>query len=673
MVLLLVQCKNEPAETETQPGLALEYLDTTVNPSQDFYQFVNGKWLDNTEIPADRGRWGSFDELRKNTDENVLKILEKAGESDFSQAGSDQRKAATFFNTAMDTAQINKIGMQPLKPFIEQIANVNSTQTLQKYLADTEPYGGGGFFSFSVFPDLQNSNINAAYVNPGTLGLPERDYYLKDDERSLEIQERYRAHIERMLSFLEIDPEQAAQKAESIYALEKRMAEHMLSKEVKRNISLLYNKRSIDQLEQHAPSVDWVQYLNDLGVADLDSIIVTEPKFMEALDEILNDVPSDQWQDYLTWTALNTSASYLQQDIEEANFEFFGKELQGVEEMRPRWERVLGTTNGVIGEALGQLYVDAYFPPEAKAVAKDLVNNLLVAFGERIGQLDWMSAETKDKALKKLESFNVKIGYPDEWKDYADLEVKSSEEGGSYFENLLEATKYNFYDDLDKIGKVVDKTEWFMSPQVVNAYYNPLFNEIVFPAAILQPPFYNYKADAAINYGGIGAVIGHEISHGFDDMGSRFDAGGNMINWWTDADREKFEALNQKLIDQFDNYKPFPDLAVNGEFTLGENIGDLGGLNVALDGLKMHWDEHGKPEPIDGFSADQRFFMSWATIWRTKMRDEAMRTQIKTDPHSPGLYRAIGAPSNMTAFYDAFDIEEGDPLYRPEEERVKIW
>jgi putative endopeptidase len=673
--ILIIACSSETNQTvELSPGIALSYMDTTANPGDDFFRYVNGTWLDNTEIPADRSRWGSFDELRKNTDHDVLKILAKAGESDLSTGGEDQRKAAVFYKTAMDTQLIDRIGIKPLEPYFERIDQVEDVASLQDYLAFAEPYGGGGFFGFGVQPDLKNSMINAAYLGPGDIGLPDRDYYLKDDEESKKIQEQYVQHIARMFGFLGIDDDEAGSKAEKIYQLEKRMAERMLTKEDRRNTPLLYNPRSIEDLKNHTPSVNWEKYLADIGAADVDTVIVTQPKFMEALEDIFNSEPPSAWKDYLTWTGLNSAAAYLNSEIEEANFDFYGKVLNGREQQRPRNERVLQTTNGVIGEALGQLYVNEYFPPEAKEKARELVENLLVAFESRLKEVDWMTDETKEKALAKLKTFNVKIGYPDKWKDYSGLDIKSGDEGGSYIENLLNVGKFNFFEDIDKIGKEVDKTEWFLPPQIVNAYYSPLFNEVVFPAAILQPPFYNYKADDAVNYGGIGAVIGHEISHGFDDQGSRFDKDGNLINWWTDEDRESFNERCQKLIAQFDEYKPFDDLSVNGKFTLGENIGDLGGLNVAYDALMYHYKKSGnKPDLIDGFTPEQRFFLSWGTIWRTKHRDEALRTQINTDPHSPGLYRAFGAPTNMEAFYAAFDIREGDKMYRPDSVRAKIW
>lgn len=675
LICCLVACQTDQNASvkEAVPGVNLDFMNPEVNPAEDFFNYVNGTWLENTEIPADRSRWGSFDELGKNTDESVLAILEKAGQSDFAAESSDQRKAATFFHSGMDTANIEKVGMKPIMPFVEKVNQIQNISDLQTYLEETEPYGGGGFFSFGVNPDLKQSNLNAAYLGPGSIGLPDRDYYVKDDEESQRIQGEYKKHVARMMGFYGHDEATARNKAERIYALEKQMAENMLTKEAKRNTPILYNKRAVSELKNHLPSIDWNQYFGNIGADGVDTVIVTEPRFLEALEDIFKTASNDDIKDYLNWQTIDGTASFLNKDIEQANFDFFGKVLQGTEEMRPRNERILQMTNGTIGEALGKLYVGEYFPPEAKKSAEQMVDNILAAFENRIKNLEWMTEETKKKALDKLSTFNVKIGYPDEWKDYSGLEIKSTEEGGSYIENVMSVTKFNFLDNLKKIGEEVDKSEWFMAPQVVNAYYNPLYNEIVFPAAILQPPFYNYKADAAVNYGGIGAVIGHEISHGFDDQGSRFDKDGNLVNWWTDTDREQFNERCQKLIDQFEGYKPFDDVNVNGKFTLGENIGDLGGLNVAYDGLQMHIEQEGRPEPIDGFTAEQRFFISWGTIWRQKIRDEALRTRLKTDPHSPGQYRAIGAPTNMPAFYAAFDIQEGDPMYRPDSLRVKIW
>ena len=666
------QCSSDE-KVNIESGLDITHMDTTVNPGEDFFRFVNGKWVENTEIPPDRDRWGSFDELRKMTSSQVDSILAKAMEDNKINTNSDQGKALVFYKTSMDTEKIEKVGKEPVMPYLDKISGIENEEQLQSVIEEFTPYGMSGLFGFQIFPDLKNSDYNSAYLGSASLGLPDRDYYTKVDEESLRLQGEYKKHMKRMLAFLDngMDTDEIVN---DIYEFEKRLANSMLTKVQKRNMNLMYNKMSTNELSELLPQINWSQYFRNIGVEGLDTIVVTEPAFMKELSASLAELPTGTVKNYMVWNTFNNAAPGLNKDIEDANFDFYGKVMKGTEEMRPRGERMIDQLNGSLGEAMGKLYVDEYFPPEAKAAAEELVDNLLAAFKVRIENLDWMTEETKTKALEKLATFNVKIAYPDTWKDYSDLMVVNSDDhDDAYAQNMLNLNKWNYEDGLKKLGKKVDKNEWFMPPQIVNAYYNPLFNEIVFPAAILQPPFYNYKADAAVNYGGIGAVIGHEISHGFDDAGSRFDANGNLENWWTDEDRAAFSERNQKLIDQFNNYEVLPGVTINGEFTLGENIGDLGGLNTAFDALKKDWEKNGKPGKIDGFTPEQRFFISWATVWRTQIRDDALKTYIKTDPHSPGMYRAFAAPSNMESFYEAFGLNENDKLYRPDSLRVKIW
>jgi putative endopeptidase len=426
-------------------------------------------------------------------------------------------------------------------------------------------------------------------------------------------------------------------------------------------------------LPELSSSIDWPAYFESFEITNIDTIIVMQPKYFEAFEGVLASYSIDEWQKYLEWRLIDETANYLNHDIVAANFDFFGKELNGLEQMRPRWKRVLGTTNGFLGEAIGKLYVDEVFPPEAKEKAKEMVDFIILAYEDRINNLEWMSDSTKKMALKKLDAFTVKIGYPDKWKEYSGMEVSADQATASYIDNVIDASHYTYMKQVRKYGEEVDKQEWGMSPQTVNAYYNPLNNEIVFPAAILQPPFYNYKADAAVNFGGIGAVIGHEISHGFDDQGSRFDAEGNMVNWWKPEDKQQFDKRSALLVKQFASYEPLEGVYVDGQLTLGENIGDLGGVNAALSGLQKYYGKYGRPEDIDGLTPEQRFFISWATIWRIKYRDEALRTQIKTDPHSPGMYRANGPLRNIPEFYAAFNVTENNEMYQPDSLRVVIW
>ncbi|MEZ5032344.1 MAG: M13 family metallopeptidase [Saprospiraceae bacterium] len=666
------QAQNQPSMPSPQ-FLDLSLMDRSVNPADDFFRYVNGKWLDETVIPDDRERWGSFDELRKNTDANTLKVLEAAMASGAYPPHTDQGKAALFFQTGMAVEQIDADGLRPIQDILARVDQIRNRDDLTRILIQLKWDGAGPFVDFGITPDLKNSTMYSVQVGTADLGLPERDYYTKEDSASVTLRLDYQRHIARMLGFLGQDQDRAEAASRRILALETRMAESLMTKEERRNPYSRYHPKTMAELAELVPNFDWTTYLQPFGLHDLETIIVSQPAYLERFNEILRENQVESWKDYLRWTILNGAAAYLSTEVSEANFDFYGKRLRGLQSMRPREEQVLGILNRTIGEAVGKLYVDAYFPPEAKASAQDMVANILEAFHDRILALDWMSDTTKEKAIAKLGTFTVKIGYPDQWKDYADLNVKGYDEGGSYLQNLMMATRWNLKEDLGKLGKEVDRSEWFMSPQVVNAYYNPLYNEIVFPAAILQPPFYDYRADEAVNYGGIGAVIGHEISHGFDDQGSQFDESGNLNNWWTDGDRERFTQRNRKLIDQFNAFEPLPGVTVNGEFTLGENIGDLGGVNVAYSGLQKFYSKHGRPDRIDGFTGEQRFFLSWGTIWRTKIRDQALKTQIATDPHAPGQYRAIGPLVNMPEFYEAFDVSEGNELYRDEISRVKIW
>lgn len=664
---------DKEAEVAEQRGINLSYMDTTVSPREDFFRYVNGKWLDSTEIPGDKTTWGSFNELREKTDADALALLERASANENLDPNSDQAKAVYLYQTIMDTVTRNKQGIDPVKPYLEKIEAIQNKEDLQEYLTEMQMYGGGGFFSFGVRADAKSSNENAAYLYPGGLGLPDRDYYVADDTDSQEKRELYKQHITKMLQFLGDSEEEAQQSAETILAFETAMAEPRLDKVQRRDARLSYNPMSVEELQNKVSAVNWDTYFEEIGAEGVDTIIVTQPKYMETLQQTFTENNVEDWKEYLRWTLFNDAAASLTTEIETANWEFYNKTLRGAQEQLPREERALSTINGTIGEALGKLYVEEHFPAEAKEKAEEMISNVVKAFENRINNLTWMSDSTKVKAIEKLSTTTIKVGYPDEWKDYSTLEIKNPKQGGSYFQNMLNAAKWNVEDNISELDEPVDKTEWFMAPQIVNAYYNPSYNEIVFPAAILQPPFYDYKADAAVNYGGIGAVIGHEISHGFDDSGSRFDAEGNLNNWWSDKDLEEFEKLGGALADQYSAVEVLDSVYINGKFTLGENIGDLGGVNAAYDGLQIHLEENGHPGEIDGFTPEQRFFMSWATVWRTKMRDEALRNLIKTDPHSPGMYRAVVPLQNIDAFYEAFDIEPGDPMYVEPENRVAIW
>jgi putative endopeptidase len=677
LLALTISCMTGESEDETIHGIDPGNMDASVDPKNDFYRFANGTWLDKTEIPADEGRWGGFGQLREETNKQMLSILDEAIKSGDYEQGSDQRKASDFFSIGMDSLLAEKAGVAPLETYFARVDGINSIQDLQQVLAELHIYGFDVFHGSFVFADLMDSEVNSFYIDAGGLGLPNRDYYTKEDAKSVDIREKYVAHIAKMLAMANggslTDEAQFADDAKSIMAIENQLAVASLRPVERRDLERLYNKMDITGLAELTPAIDWHAYLENIWVNNVEEIIVTEPNYMKELNVVLTEQSLDNLKTYMKWRIIDKAAGYLNNDMVQANQDFFGKTLRGTEEMRPRWERVMGNTNGAMGEALGKLYIDVAFPPEAKAAAEEMVDNVLAAMKHRIENLEWMSDTTKEQALKKLASITVKIGYPDKWKDYSDLEVETSGETYSYFGNVLNADKYEHKKAVEKIGKPVDRTEWGMSPQTVNAYYSPLNNEIVFPAAILQPPFYDYQADAAVNYGGMGAVIGHEISHGFDDMGSRFDADGNMKNWWTEGDRERFEARTQVLVDQFNAYEVLDSVFVQGKLTLGENIGDIAGLSVAYDAMQLHYQNHEQPGLIDGFTQEQRFYLSWATVWRTKYRDETLRTQVLTDPHSPGMYRAIGPLTNLETFYAAFDIREGDKMWKPDSLRVKIW
>lgn len=654
-------------------GINLEFMDKSVKPGDDFFRYVNGIWYDKTEIPSDKTTWGSFNELRQNTDNDALIILKEAAANKKLDPNSDQAKAVNVYKTYMDTISRNKLGIKPLKPYLAKIDAVKTIQDVNKLLIEFQPEGGLGFYGTGVGPDAKNSNKNVVTVGLGSLGLPDRDYYVSDDKDSQEKREKYVAHVARMLAFLGEKPADAKKNAERILALEIEMSRPRLTRVERRDRRKSYNPMTVADLQKLTPSVNWNSYLEGVGIGKVDTLIVSQPKYMTALEDLFKANKVDDWKAYMRWTLLNKSTGVLTTEIEQANWDFYSKTLQGALKQRPREERALQVVNGTVGEALGKLYVEKKFPAEAKEKAKAMIDNVFQAFENRINNLPWMTPATRKGAIEKLRKSTVKIGYPDKWKDYSKLEIKGLQQGGTYYENMKNVTRWNYDENIADLQKPVDKTRWGMSPQTVNAYYNPSYNEIVFPAAILQPPFYDYKADEAVNYGGIGAVIGHEISHGFDDSGARYNAEGNLVDWWTADDLKQFTTLGDNFAAQYSALQPLPGIFVDGKFTLGENIGDLGGINAAYDGLQIYLKKNGRPGLIDGYTPEQRFFISWATIWRSKMRDEAIKNLVKTDPHSPGMYRAYVPLQNVETFYQAFDIKEGDKLFVKPESRVKIW
>ena len=672
-MLITGACEDkDSAKVDDGPhGIILANMDTLVSPKTDFYNYVNGNWMKNTEIPDDQVRWGGFGVLRKKTDRDVLGILAKAKESKNYADDTDQAKALMIFESELDTLARDAAGIEPIKPILEKIAAIKTLKEFQTLMTANAAEVSQPFIGVAAFSNPSNSAVNACYITPGQLGLPERDYYLKTDEKSVEIRQQYVDHITRMLQFLGDSEEVARKQAEVILALETKLAEPRFDKIQSRDFRNYNNPRSMDQVQEMVPSISWRQAFKDLGIdIVVDTVLVMQPAYMEVVQNTLAEGDIDAWKTVMRWATLNDAADMLTTEIEKANWDFYRKTLNGAKKQKPADERALATVNSTVGEALGKLYVDEMFPPEAKTKAEKMIENVIAAYKDRILVLDWMSDSTKTKAIEKLDKFTVKIGYPNKWKDYSTMEVKPD---NSYYENMVAVNDWQLKDNLSRIYEPVDREEWGMSPQTVNAYFNPFNNEIVFPAAILQPPFYDYKADDAVNYGGIGAVIGHEISHAFDDSGARFDSDGNLVNWWTDSDLESFTERGNSLAEQYSKIEVLDSVFINGKFTLGENIGDLGGVLGAYDGLQRFYKENGRPEDIDGLTAEQRFFMSWATVWRTKQREKYLRNQIKTDPHSPGRYRATQPLLNIDAFYEAFDIKEGDAMYLKPEDRVRIW
>lgn len=657
-------------ETEIIPGISLENMDTSIRPQDDFYNYVNGNWAKTTVIPDDESRWGGFGVLRKSTRSDVLEIIKTSKELGTYADGTDQKKALLMFESELDTMSRNEAGIKPIETPLNKIKSIQSMADLQEVYAKT-PGVSAPFAGLYVFANLSNSSMNAPYIVTGGLGLPDRDYYLEQDEKSKTIRQQYTEHVSKMLQFINYTKADALTAAQTILKLETQLAEPRLDKVERRDARNFNNPRTIEELQMMTPAINWKKLFSDMGIKqDLESVIVMQVKYMEYLQKFLETTPIEDLKTMMVWSSLNNAAGFLTTEIEKANWNFYSKTLRGTKNQRAAEERALGTVNGSVGEAIGKLYVEAKFPPEAKLKAQKMIANVITAFQNRIQKLEWMGEETKLKAIEKLNKFTVKIAYPDEWEDYSALQIK---EGNTYAENMLAVSKWSLEKNISEIGKPVDKTEWGMPPQTVNAYFSPLNNEIVFPAAILQPPFYNYMADEAVNYGGIGAVIGHEISHAFDDSGARFDGDGNLNNWWTDNDLKEFEARGNKLAEQYSSIEVMDSLYINGKFTLGENIGDLGGVLGAYDGLQLFLEENGRPDLIDGFTPEQRFFISWATVWRTLTREDALRTQIKTDPHSPGIYRAVQPLKNVDAFYDAFEITEEDAMFLEEKKRVRIW
>lgn len=648
-------------------------LDTNIQACQDFNGFVNSKWVAANPIPNDRSRWGAFDKLAEDSLNTQHQIVDDAAKGAASaQAGSIEQKIGYLYASGMDDAAIEKAGFDPIKPKLDAIAALKTGKDVANYLTQNFTTGDMQVFQFGSGADFKDAKMQIGFTQQAGLGLPTKDYYT--DAKYKDIRDAYVDHIVKMLELTGVAEADAKKQAAQVLAFETQLAAASLAPVELRTPENQYHFVTLKEADKITPHFNWEDFFKAQGVTIDKGFSLSQPKFFAQFDKMLASTPADQWQAYLRFHTIDDASPLLSKAFQDARFDFYGKTLSGQPEQKPRWKRVLGGVNESMGEALGKLYVAKVFTPEAKQRAEELVTNVRNALKARIENLDWMSAETKEKAVAKWNTFLPKIGYPDKWRDWSGLDMKQ----GDYYGNVMAAAKFNYQYDLNKIGKPTDRKDWGMTPQTVNAYYNPTDNTINFPAAILQPPFFYANGDDAINYGGIGAVIGHEASHGFDDEGSQFDGEGNNANWWTKEDKDKFEARTAKLVAQFNDYAPIkdkPDVHVNGQLTLGENIADLGGLNVAYDALqealKKNPQEAG--EKIDGYTEDQRFFLNWARVWRGSVREKEALLRLNTDPHAPASLRAMGAPSNMEAFATAYQCKPGDTMVRSGEKQVKIW
>ncbi len=643
-------------------GIDPSHIDNSFRPQDDLYRYFNGAWLKNHEIPQDRSSDGITYQLYLEAEAQVREIIETA------QGEGDAQKIRDLYDCFLDTAAIEKSGITPLLTDLAAIDAIENRDQFIKTMADLEMRGLGGVFGLGIYGDAMNSEMNIVYLGQGGLSLPDEAYYR--EEQYEEIRQAFKVHVAKMFALAGIENGPAM--AEQIYKLEASIAAHHFDQVKDRDVELTYNKMTFNELCTLAPHFDWATWLqfSQIPKAAFDELVVQQPPFFAGLSALLENFDPAPWKAWMKWQLISGAAAYLTDDFVNQNFDFYAKTLSGTPEIRVRWKRAISFVEGALGEAIGQIYVKRHFPEAAKVAMLELVDNLIEAYRISINELSWMSPETKTKALEKLGKFTPKIGYPDKWRDYSALTITRD----GLFENIGRITKFSRDIELAKIGKPVDKTEWLMTPQTVNAYYHPIQNEIVFPAAILQPPFFDLNADIAANYGGIGAVIGHEIGHGFDDQGSKFDGDGNMVDWWTESDRTEFEKRANELIKQFDALYPeeTPDIHVNGALTVGENIGDLGGLAIGFKAYKLALKGAEAPV-IDGLTGEQRFFLSWAQAWRGKVRAEELRRRIATDPHSPYEFRCNAIVRNISDFYDAFDLTEGDKLWLAQSERVEIW
>ena len=666
---LVVACGNSNKEKApkvfTEKGLELSAMDTSVRPGDDFYNYVSGSWMKTAKIPADKPAWGSFYMLMEKTDEQCLSILDDLLQKEYPK-GSEGEKIQTLYKEYISWDKRNADGLKPLELYFQKIDAIHSLNDLQNYLQEMTSKRANHICPIGVYADMKNSKMNAVYLGNFALGLG-KDYYQKENPSNTEALAKYQDYVADIFKVLK-DP-LPQEKAKQIVAFEKNIAKYMLTSEEENNPNLSYNPVTTKELSTLVKNLNLPELLEKVGV-HTDGVILTEIGLYKHYDTFINEKNLPLIKDYLRYKLVTLNSNFLTQELNDLTFNFYNKYLMGQQEQRPMNKRALELINGILGEAFGKLYVEKYFPEKAKDQMLTLIDYLKKSFAQHIKNVTWMGDTTKEKAMEKLHKFSVKVGYPDKWEDYSKLTMNPEV---SLFENITQVGEWAFQKALDKVGKEVDKTKWVLPPQTVNAYYDPTSNEIVFPAGILQPPFFSFEADPAVNFGGIGGVIGHEMTHGFDVSGAEFDANGNLQNWWEPADKENFQKATEALAKQYDQYEPVKGIFVNGTMTNVENIADLGGVNIAFDALQMYLKDHGSVGKISGFTQEQRFFLAWASVWRTLSTDQYITNQVKVDPHSPDYLRAFAPLTNVDAWYKAFDVKEGDKLYRKPEDRVKIW
>ncbi len=672
--LLFASCGNPNSQSKETTMTAnhsvnLANFDTTIVPADNFYQYVNGNWAKNNPVPATEASWTNFNIIHDTNLHNLQTLLEDASKGK-SEPNSIKQKVGDFYSMAIDSAKLNQEGLQPLADEFKQIAAIKSTAELPAVIAHFHTIGVRPLFDIYIGADSKASTQNITTLNQGGLGLPDMDYYLSKDPAVNKIREQYISHISNMFRLMGESEQQASVIAQKIFELEKQLAKESMTRVQLRDIEAQYNKKALKDFVGSAPNFNWMNYFKALGIdAKVDTLIISQPKFFAQLNNSVKSVSIEDWKNYLRWNLINASAGKLSDPFVQESFNFYGTVLSGSKKLKPRWKRAVQQADASLGDLLGQLYVEKYFSPDAKKKVNEMVDNLTESFKVRIKTRDWMSDETKKEAQQKLETVMRKLAYPDKWRDYSSLEIKRD----AYVLNFFRANTTDFKYMTDKLGKPVDKTEWGMTTPTVNAYYNPSYNEIVFPAGIMQMPFFDPNADDAVNYGAIGAVIGHELTHGFDDQGSQYNAAGNLKNWWTKEDSLKFKEKTNKVVDQFNHFAVLDTLHINGQLTLGENIADLGGLTIAYYAYQKSLEGKPAPEKIDGFTGNQRFFISWAQGWRGNMRPEYLKQLLKTNPHSPNVARVMAPLSNMKEFYMAFNVKEGNAMFRAEKDRPEIW